>query len=80
MLFRSISSAGVVSALPNICRNQPETPAACALIPVSYTHLREGDGYGLSRNAIRSIHDKGCKLIVTVDNGISAVEEADDGR
>ena len=34
---------------------------------------REGDGYGLSRNAIRSIHDKGCKLIVTVDNGISAV-------
>ena len=24
-----------------------------------------------------SIHDKGCKLIVTVDNGISAVEEAD---
>ena len=38
---------------------------------------REGDGYGLSRNAIRSIHDKGCKLIVTVDNGISAVEEAD---
>ena len=39
--------------------------------------VREGDGYGLSRNAIRSIHDKGCKLIVTVDNGISAVEEAD---
>ena len=38
---------------------------------------REGDGYGLSRNAIRTIHDKGCKLIVTVDNGISAVEEAD---
>lgn len=24
---------------------------------------REGDGYGLSRNAIRSIHDKGCKLM-----------------
>ena len=38
---------------------------------------REGDGYGLSKNAIQSIHDKGCKLIVTVDNGISAVEEAD---
>ncbi len=37
---------------------------------------REGDGYGLSKNAIQSIHDKGCKLIVTVDNGISAVEEA----
>ena len=38
---------------------------------------REGDGYGLSKNAIRSMHDKGCQLIVTVDNGISAVEEAD---
>ena len=37
---------------------------------------REGDGYGLSKNAIQSIHDKGCQLIVTVDNGISAVEEA----
>ena len=37
---------------------------------------REGDGYGLSRNAIQSIHDKGYQLIVTVDNGISAVEEA----
>jgi len=38
---------------------------------------REGDGYGLSKNAIRSIHKKGGTLIVTVDNGISAVEEAD---
>ena len=38
---------------------------------------REGDGYGLSRNAIQSIHDKGYRLIVTVDNGISALEEAE---
>ena len=38
---------------------------------------REGDGYGLSKNAIQSIHDKGYQLIVTVDNGISAVAEAD---
>ena len=38
---------------------------------------REGDGYGLSKNAIQSMHNKGCTLIVTVDNGISAVEEAD---
>ena len=37
---------------------------------------REGDGYGLSKNAIQSIHDKGYRLIVTVDNGISAVDEA----
>ena len=38
---------------------------------------REGDGYGLSRNAIQTIHDKGYRLIVTVDNGISAVDEAE---
>ena len=38
---------------------------------------REGDGYGLSKNAIQSIHDRGCQLIVTVDNGISALEEAE---
>ena len=38
---------------------------------------REGDGYGLSKNAIQSMHNKGCSLIVTVDNGISAVEEAE---
>ena len=37
---------------------------------------RDGDGYGLSKNAIQSVHDKGYQLIVTVDNGISAVEEA----
>ncbi|MFI3169274.1 MAG: single-stranded-DNA-specific exonuclease RecJ [Faecalibacterium sp.] len=38
---------------------------------------REGDGYGLSRATIQSIYDKGYRLIVTVDNGVSAVEEAD---
>ncbi|OUN40094.1 single-stranded-DNA-specific exonuclease RecJ [Faecalibacterium sp. An77] len=37
---------------------------------------REGDGYGLSKRAIDRIHEKGYTLIVTVDNGISAVEEA----
>ena len=37
---------------------------------------REGDGYGLSKRAIDKIHDKGYTLIVTVDNGISAVDWA----
>ena len=37
---------------------------------------REGDGYGLSKRAIDRIHEKGYTLIVTVDNGISAVDEA----
>ena len=38
---------------------------------------REGEGYGLTRGALDSIHKKGYTLVVTVDNGISAVEEAD---
>ena len=37
---------------------------------------REGEGYGLSRRTVESIHKHGYKLIITVDNGISAVEEA----
>ena len=37
---------------------------------------REGDGYGLSRSALQKLAEKGYTLVVTVDNGISAVEEA----
>ena len=36
-----------------------------------------GSGYGLTRAALESLAQKGFKLVVTVDNGISAVEEAD---
>lgn len=42
-----------------------------------YIPSREGEGYGLNKEAIDAIHQKGAKLIVTVDNGISAVEEAE---
>ena len=35
-----------------------------------------GSGYGLTRAALESLESKGFKLVVTVDNGISAVEEA----
>ena len=34
------------------------------------------EGYGLNNNAIDLLHRQGTKLIITVDNGISAVEEA----
>ena len=37
---------------------------------------REGEGYGLSRHTVDAIHKHGYQLIITVDNGISAVEEA----
>ena len=35
-----------------------------------------GSGYGLTRSALESLASKGFKLVITVDNGISAVEEA----
>ena len=34
------------------------------------------EGYGMRAERIRELHDEGVSLIVTVDNGISAVEEA----
>ncbi len=37
---------------------------------------REGDGYGLSKDVIDLLVRKNIKLVLTVDNGISAVEEA----
>ncbi len=38
---------------------------------------RHTDGYGLGYNAIENLSRMGAKLIITVDNGISAVEEAE---
>lgn len=38
--------------------------------------LRTEGGYGLNRPALKKLADKGYHLIVTVDNGIAAVEEA----
>ncbi|MBQ5591836.1 MAG: single-stranded-DNA-specific exonuclease RecJ [Clostridia bacterium] len=38
---------------------------------------RHTEGYGLSYNAIDNISRMGAKLIITVDNGISAIDEAE---
>lgn len=38
---------------------------------------REEGGYGLNNNAIEQIEQEGAQLIITVDNGITAVEEAE---
>ena len=43
---------------------------------VSYIPGRLEEGYGLNPIAIRQLHADGVKLIVTVDCGITAVEEA----
>ena len=36
---------------------------------------REGDGYGLNPGAVRALAEEGTELLITVDNGISALEE-----
>ena len=43
---------------------------------VSYIPGRLEEGYGLNPIAIRQLHSEGIKLIITVDCGITAVEEA----
>ena len=43
---------------------------------ISYIPGRLEEGYGLNPIAIRQLHTEGVKLIVTVDCGITAVEEA----
>ena len=56
----------------------------------AYFDMREADyfymlperteGYGLNETVIRRLHERGAKLIVTVDNGISSVREAELAR
>ncbi len=42
---------------------------------IYYIPDRISEGYGMNCGAITKLHENGVKLIVTVDNGISAVEE-----
>lgn len=44
---------------------------------VMYYIPERAEGYGLNKNAVKKIHDGGAKLIITVDNGISAISEAE---
>jgi len=39
--------------------------------------LRDTDGYGLNNTAIKNIADNGTKLIITVDTGITAMDETE---
>ena len=44
--------------------------------PVSYyIPDRFREGYGLNKDAIKKIHENGCKLLITVDCGITSIEE-----
>ena len=42
-----------------------------------YIPRRIEDGYGLSAEAMRTLHEQGVTLVVTVDCGITGVEEVD---
>lgn len=42
-----------------------------------YIPDRIAEGYGLNCDAIRELHERGVKIILTVDNGVSALEEAE---
>ena len=42
-----------------------------------YIPNRIGEGYGLSREAINLLYNKGVSLIITVDTGITAVDETE---
>ncbi|MBP0963628.1 MAG: single-stranded-DNA-specific exonuclease RecJ, partial [Oscillospiraceae bacterium] len=44
---------------------------------VNYYIPQREEGYGLTREAIDLMHQNGVTLIITVDNGISALEEVD---
>ncbi|MCI8553753.1 MAG: single-stranded-DNA-specific exonuclease RecJ [Clostridiales bacterium] len=40
-----------------------------------YIPEREGEGYGMHEQSVRTLAERGVRLIITVDNGISAGEE-----
>ena len=42
---------------------------------ITYLPSRFGEGYGLNADAVNKLKTQGVSLVVTVDNGISAVEE-----
>ena len=41
----------------------------------AYIPDRQNEGYGINKNAIKKIHESGATLIISVDTGITAVEE-----
>lgn len=40
-----------------------------------YIPSRETEGYGMNKNAVDKLNERGIKLIITVDNGIAAAQE-----
>ena len=42
-----------------------------------YIPSRSDEGYGVNRSAINKLHSRGVTLIITVDTGITAIEEVE---
>ena len=40
-----------------------------------YIPSRSEEGYGMNKDSVKYLYNKGTRLIITVDNGISAIEE-----
>lgn len=49
----------------------------CLGANISYFIPERDEGYGMNKDAIKKLCDHGVELIITVDNGISAIEEAE---
>lgn len=47
------------------------------LSPIPYIPDREGEGYGMSEAALMGLKERSVSLIITVDNGVTAIEEAE---
>ncbi len=45
-----------------------------------YIPDREGEGYGMNVAALKKIKEQGAELIITVDNGITAISEIEEGK
>ena len=46
----------------------------------SYIPARQGEGYGLNAAALRRLAEQGCSLVITVDTGPTATQEAQAAR
>ena len=71
-IFGDYDADGLTAtALMYRCLSAMGADVCCAL------PSREGTGYGLSQEMVDKLQDEGVSLIVTVDNGVSAFEEAE---
>lgn len=49
---------------------------SCGGNVIYYIPEREGEGYGLNKTAVEFLHNRQVNLIITVDNGIASLKEA----